>query len=168
MRSACVTSTLRTYYTWKIFNSRDSSYNMMVMCLWSWGEVDSGILVSCLPVMLKFFQHFWPKVYKVLSYRSGSRAKIGDNSRSAGTYKGRFHSRIRQKLRPSAAGSDALSKCNSAYQHEVPQHREYLTLGEVDTATMKDSETDGRALRPTAGQATKRDDLEIGSIILQH
>ena len=50
--SACVTSVLRTYYTWKVVTEPDVSYNIVVMGLWTLAEVATGVIVSCLPVFL--------------------------------------------------------------------------------------------------------------------
>ncbi|KAL9636600.1 MAG: hypothetical protein Q9204_002196 [Flavoplaca sp. TL-2023a] len=33
------------------------------MGLWTWAELTAGILVSCLPIAPRFFQHIGPKVY---------------------------------------------------------------------------------------------------------
>lgn len=165
MRSACVTTTLRTYYTWKIIHSPDGSYNTVVMGLWTWGEITAGILVSCLPVTPKFCQHLWPKVYKLLSYRSASDPKLGDKTGSPATNTGGLSARVQHTLRPAAAGSsDALSTCKNTHEHQIPHYSEYFTLGEVDTATLKESEPDERTLQPTCGHATRRDDLETGNI----
>lgn len=60
---ACVTSILRTYYTWKILNSPDVSYNVVIMGYWTIAEITTGIVVSCLPVMPKFFHHYTSKLH---------------------------------------------------------------------------------------------------------
>ncbi|KAL8800151.1 MAG: hypothetical protein Q9200_007339, partial [Gallowayella weberi] len=48
----------------------DFSYNITIMGIWTWAEITAGILVSCLPVMPRFFQHIGPKVYA--SFKSNS------------------------------------------------------------------------------------------------
>ncbi|KAF7513246.1 hypothetical protein GJ744_010642 [Endocarpon pusillum] len=60
---ACVTSILRTYYTWKIVKSPEVSYNFAIMGYWTIAEITTGIVVSCLPVMPKFFHHYTSKFY---------------------------------------------------------------------------------------------------------
>ncbi|KAL8819728.1 MAG: hypothetical protein Q9223_001916 [Gallowayella weberi] len=45
-------------------------YNITIMGIWTWAEITAGILVSCLPVMPRFFQHIGPKVYA--SFKSNS------------------------------------------------------------------------------------------------
>ena len=55
---------LRTYYTWKIVDSPDNSYQMIVMGLLEWAEMSSGIIISCFPVLLKYSSHMGPKIFK--------------------------------------------------------------------------------------------------------
>ena len=43
-------------------NSLDASYEVMFMGLWTWAEITTGIIISCLPITPKFFQYFGPKV----------------------------------------------------------------------------------------------------------
>ena len=71
--SACISSILRTYYTWKIAGSADISYNMVPVGLWATAELATGFIISCLPVIPKFFQHMWPKVSRALSVLSNFR-----------------------------------------------------------------------------------------------
>lgn len=75
--SACATSIVRTYYSFKIVQSPDVSYNTVIMGLWTWAEVTSGMVISCLPVMPKFFQHFGAKTYLSFSskFKSSSQLK---------------------------------------------------------------------------------------------
>ena len=40
------------------------------MGLWTDAELASGFIISCLPVIPKFFQHIWPKVSRTLSVMS--------------------------------------------------------------------------------------------------
>ncbi|ERF70422.1 hypothetical protein EPUS_04700 [Endocarpon pusillum Z07020] len=60
---ACVTSIMRTYYTWKVLKSPDVSYNVIIMGYWTIAEITTGIVVSCLPVMPKLFHHYTSKFY---------------------------------------------------------------------------------------------------------
>ncbi|KAK0511236.1 hypothetical protein JMJ35_005809 [Cladonia borealis] len=59
---ACITSILRTYYTWKIVTSPDITYHMAQMGLWTYAELATGVIISCLPVIPKFFQHVGGKI----------------------------------------------------------------------------------------------------------
>lgn len=65
--SACVTSTIRTYYTWKIIDSHDITYDICKMGLWTHAEISIGIIVCCLPVSPRFFQFIGPKIYGTFS-----------------------------------------------------------------------------------------------------
>lgn len=135
MFSACVTSILRTYYTWKIVKSPDVSYHMLQMGLWTEAEISTGIIISCLPVIPKFIRHFGPKVYGSLLLR----LKSTSNSRYLG------------KL-----------KVTSQFELPSPKHAlrskasEYLTLNEYHTGP-KDLNHPAEARLATA-----RDDLERG------
>ena len=57
-----MTSILHTYYSWKIYRSEDVSYNIVIVCFWATAEIAMGIIVSCLPVLPRFFQHYGPKI----------------------------------------------------------------------------------------------------------
>ena len=68
--SACVTSILRTYYTWKVDSQPDVSYNIVKMGLWTLAEVAAGVIVCCLPVLPRFFQDIGPKIHRAFSTNS--------------------------------------------------------------------------------------------------
>lgn len=74
---ACVTSVLRTYYTWKVVKEPDVSYNMILMGLWTLAEVATGIIISCLPVLPRFFRHAGPILYRAFSLGSKSSSSSG-------------------------------------------------------------------------------------------
>ena len=78
--SACVTSVLRTYYTWKVVTEPDVSYNIVVMGLWTLAEVATGVIVSCLPVLPRFFRDIGPKVYRAFSIGSKLSLLLGSAS----------------------------------------------------------------------------------------
>ena len=66
-------SIMRTYYTFRIVQSPDVSYNTIVLGMWISAEVAAGMLVYCLPIMPKFFQHYGSKIYaSTVRYKSGS------------------------------------------------------------------------------------------------
>ena len=68
--SACMSSVLRTYYTWRIVQSPDVSYYMIPMGLWTYAEISTGVFISCVPVMPRFFQHVVPKMTRAMTTRS--------------------------------------------------------------------------------------------------
>ena len=63
---------MRTYYSYQVPKSFDKSYNLELMGLWGWAELAIGIIVGCLPVTPKFFQHVGPKVLNVFASVSKS------------------------------------------------------------------------------------------------
>ena len=85
---ACVTSILRTYHTAKIFNLQDISFNNAKMGLWTYAEITIGILVSCAPVLPRFFRHCGPRVYQKVSFRRSNHRRLFSNSPFSGS-KGR-------------------------------------------------------------------------------
>ena len=62
-----MTSILRTYYTSKIDSQTDASYNIVILGLWTLAEVATGVIVSCIPVLPRFFQDIGPKMFRVFS-----------------------------------------------------------------------------------------------------
>ena len=82
-RSACISSVLRTYYTWKIVTSPDITYHMVQMGLWTYAELATGVIVSCLPVIPKFFQYMGPRIT----------AKIFNQAKLSGDYKRQLNPR---------------------------------------------------------------------------
>lgn len=67
VRSACISSILRTYYTWRIVTSPDVTYHMVQMGLWTYAELATGVIISCLPVIPKFFQYIGPRIASTIS-----------------------------------------------------------------------------------------------------
>ena len=78
--SACITSVLRTYYTWKVVSQPDVSYNILKMGLWTLAEVAAGVIVSCLPVLPRFFQDMGPKIYRAFSVRTKPSSTLGSEN----------------------------------------------------------------------------------------
>ncbi|KAG7001877.1 hypothetical protein G7Y79_00030g064100 [Physcia stellaris] len=66
----CITSTLRLYYSVRLAQSGDISYNLALMGFWSYAELSVGIVCACLPVSPRFFQFIGPKLLRIS--RSGS------------------------------------------------------------------------------------------------
>lgn len=71
--SACIAAVIRTYYTWKITQSTDFSYNLVPFGAWTYIELAIGIIISCLPVIPRFFQHFGPKLRATFSLSTASK-----------------------------------------------------------------------------------------------
>ena len=153
--SACISSIYRTYYTWKIAKSPDISYNVVPMGLWTFAELATGFIISCLPVIPKFFQHMWPKVSRALSIMSKSRDDSG--SASAPAVPADELQRDRKLQLPSL--KQTFTSVFSQTEKEDDQDAEYAILPEEMAAPRRDA---GRQLSqmPAVRLATRRDDLE--------
>lgn len=163
--SACITSILRTYYTWKIVQSPDISYNMVPMGMWTYAELSTGIVISCLPVIPKFFQHIGPKVSSALTFRSRPTKDSGVGSESAAS-----SDKVRaEKLKlPSFKHTFAsvVSRTEKEDDHELYSEQ---TLSKGEYAMLHDGPAAPRRFvtseiiqMPAAKVATTRDDLERG------
>lgn len=158
----CVTSILRTYYSFQVSKSSDKSYNLELMGLWSWAELTIGIIVGCLPVIPKFFQHAGPRVFKILSFRSNY--EIGPahalKTRDEAPKTNRFT--IIQRPFTTYVRSSISESLTDPYSPQARLHGEYLTpdnfVSSLPNATIADesTQTSGVAI------ATRRDDLEYG------
>ena len=71
--SVCITSVLRLYYSVRLAQSGDVSYNLALMGFWTYAELSVGIVCACLPVSPRFFQTVGPK----LSRMTGSGSSLG-------------------------------------------------------------------------------------------
>ncbi len=158
-----MTSILRAYYTWQIFQSRDMSYNAVNMGFWAYAEIGIGIIVSCVPVLPRFFQHFSPKLYATFASKSKSKPGSSSSPRQARSRspvvieKPRDSTESSKKLFTKGSGRrerGTLEIWNEAYHPStVEVEGEYVTLDEYDAVLPPEM---------TKGTATKRDDLESG------
>lgn len=83
------------------------------MGFWTWAEVTIGIIVSCLPVMPRFFRHCAPKASKLISRMSILRLR-GSISRPSKVEDAR--SDFERHLRESNAGN---GQWNYVTPHEM-------------------------------------------------
>lgn len=163
--SACITSILRTYYTWKIAQSPDLSYNIVPMGMWSCAELATGIVISCLPVIPKFFQHVGPKVSKALTLRSKSTGDSGNRSTPAAPSVQVRAEKL--KLPGFSTFTSLLSNTEKDTDHEMsdqetlPQE-EYIQLHGEMTIPRCDSTKELIQMAAPVKLATTRDDLEKG------
>ena len=167
--SACITSVLRTYYTWKIVQSPDISYNMVQMGMWTNAELSTGIVISCLPVIPKFFQHIGPQLSRALTSRHHKTTKEFNNSGSSTSGKSSDPVRDERLKLPSfkhtfasvlSSNRDENGDQELWSQLSLPK-KEYVILREESAVPRHDSARD-LALMPRAKVATMRDDLERG------
>lgn len=80
---ACVASILRTYYTFRIAQGPDVTFNIVVMGLGGTAELNIGVVVSCLPVLPRFVRHFGPKFTRSFSFHSASTLDANRRARFA-------------------------------------------------------------------------------------
>ena len=158
MFRACITSILRTYYTWKIINSPDITYNMIIMGLWAYAEITIGIVVSCLPVVPKFFKHIGPKIYATFSLGSMPGTLLRPKLRS--TDKTNTSSRIRQHFTKRSGGNRIPETWNDSYHSKVELKGEYITLDEYDMRQSKSSTMNGLTRTLADGSATRHEGLD--------
>lgn len=59
---ACITSIVRIYYAVRILQTSDTTYNLVLLGLWSHIEITCGIVCGCLPVLPRFFVALQPRV----------------------------------------------------------------------------------------------------------
>ncbi|KAL8792454.1 MAG: hypothetical protein Q9195_004910 [Heterodermia aff. obscurata] len=71
----CITSILRLYYSVRLAQSGDISYNLALMGFWTYAELSVGILCACLPVSPRFFQTVGPKLTSSASSLGWSKGK---------------------------------------------------------------------------------------------
>ena len=133
----------------------DVSYYMVPMGLWTIAEVSIGIIVSCLPVLPKFFQHVGPKVYKTFSFGSKSGTASEQKPKFRATISRlKTHSTWEHPLARSGGKNDVSNTWIDSYSVDAQPNGEYITLD--------DQPTDRRILDGTSTEmlSTRRDDLE--------
>ena len=159
-----MTSIVRTYYSFP--KSSDKTYVLELMGLWAWAELTIGIIVGCLPVMPKFFQHIGPKVYKTLSF--GSKNEISPAHGLKETHKTAKANAFTKIQRPFAkyvvpSVSDSLT---DPYSPQTRLHDDYLTLDKLKSSLPH--VLIARETTQPSGviNVIKRDDLEYGQNML--
>lgn len=164
---ACVTSVWRTYYAWQIFQSRDISYNVVKMGLWTYAEIAIGTIVSCMPVLPKFFRHFSPKLYATFASKSKRGSSSGNpppKSRSSvvvETPRNSAESSKRLFAKGNGGERDVSQIWNQAYHPSTVEVKgEYVTLDEYDAVLPRMGTASESDPKMGKGNATKRDDLE--------
>lgn len=136
------------------------------MGLWTYAELSTGIVISCLPVIPKFFQHIGPKVSSALRLRYKSTKNSGVEAASIIP----SDKRRAEKLKlPSFKHTFAsvLTKTEEDNDRELYNQQslpkgEYVMLHEETTIPRRDA-TRELIQMPAAKLATKRDDLETGN-----
>lgn len=124
------------YYTFRLAHSDDVSFETMKMGLWTWAELTTGILISCLPVMPRFIKHLGSKAYWALSAISKSNRKDGDESTATAIKK---ETEVLVSFqRPSGryqGGDSQLKAWADPNSHEIHPKCETVTLCNLNVAT---------------------------------
>ncbi|KAM0803966.1 hypothetical protein BDR22DRAFT_886260 [Usnea florida] len=155
---ACVSSVLRTYYTWKMVGSPDMSYNIVPVDLWTFAELATGFIISCLPVIPKFFQHIYPKVSRALGGISKSRKYSGIESAPA--IPGKEPERNLEIKLPNFKKTFASVFSHTEEEDDQTQpERKYAILSEEIVVTRPEAAMELSHM-PAARLATRRYDLE--------
>lgn len=159
---AGVTSIMRTYYTWRVVQSPDITYNLCIMGMWSYAEISIGIIVSCLPVLPKFFNNFGPTIYGSLPLKTWPVILLRRRMRSTGAT---------DKAGTSSGFRRPFTKCNGdnntseTWKNSNPSSElkgAYTKLDKYDTQPPKSAGRQSITATPINGPATRRDNLESG------
>ena len=156
--SACVTSILRTYYTWIIVESPDTSWELLPMGLWAWAELAIGIIVGCLPTLPKFFQHIGDKIYGSVSASGPGRG----SSPRIDTSKKSVLAKVKRSFAKYGVGPSVFDSWNDTYVPRTQLHDEYVILDGFDASLPKATVFSATTGNPGQGTATARVELEYG------
>ena len=140
--------------------SSDVSYNIVIMGIWTWAEITTGILISCLPIMPRFFQHLSSQVRKTFSSLSRSQSKLVHESKPT-DIKNKAGASVPSK-RPfdKYIGGGGYSGTRNDLQSQQAHHKgNYITLDEFD---VENARKVGQCSTLGGGPATKREYLETG------
>ncbi len=161
-----MTSILRTYYSFQVSKSSDKTYNLQLMGLWAWAELAIGIIVGCLPVMPRFFQHIGPKVYQTLSFGFKNEISPAHGLKDAHKKaKANAFTKIQRPfatyIRPSVSRS-----LTDTYSPETQFHDDCLTLDKLESSLPQVFIAHETVHPPGVIIATRRNDLDYGQNML--
>ena len=146
-------------------HSPDVSYNTIIMGLWTWAEIKTGILISCLPMMPKFFQHLSSQIRGTFSSISKSHSKLVHESKSTDIQnKTGVSVPFKRPFDKYIGGRGHSESWNDFHSQQAPPKGEYITLNEFDVENARNDMKAGQCsiLGEGVGHATKREDLEMG------
>ena len=118
--------------------SPDVTYHLVQMGLWTYAELATGVIISCLPVIPKFFQHLCPS----MSASICKQARVSANHRR------------RLNHRKASTHNEAACGCilphwttNSRLDHPetlsiASSHRAYLNRGDYSSNQFKIARSD--------------------------
>ncbi len=133
------------------------------MGLWADAELSIGIVISCLPVIPRFFQHIGPKLSSALKLRYKSTKDFASRPLSVTPW---YKVRAGKLSLPSFkhtftsvfSHTDRETE-NELYSQETLPQRDYVQLHEEKVIPRRDA-TRGLIQMPAAKLATPREDLE--------
>ncbi|MCJ1449718.1 hypothetical protein MMC28_000046 [Mycoblastus sanguinarius] len=159
---ACLTSILRTYYTWRVVESPDISYNIIIMGIWAYVEVTIGIIISCLPILPRFVQHFGPRIHGRFFRKSKSWSSFGNRTGSS-IIRERAETSAKIKKPTTRIGDTLLSDhWDHPYHPSAEIEGEYITLDDYDKMPPRKGATSESTPKMAKGTATRREGLENG------
>ena len=129
--------------------------------MWTYAELSTGIVISCLPVIPEFFQHVGPKLSSALTMRSKTTKHSGNESAS-----GTPSDKVRPEkfklpsFKPpfsSVVSNTEKDTDHDLYSQESLPKGEYVMLHEETALPSREL-----SQMPAARLATTRDDLERG------
>ena len=154
--SACVTSVLRTYYTWQTVETHDTSWELLPMGLWTWAELSTGIIVGCLPTLPKFFQHIGTKIHRSKSGTGSGR----ESSAATDAHSTNILAKVKRPFAKYGVGPSVCDSWNDPYSANAQLHDEYLSLDGFDPPLSQAFSASTGC--PGQGITTVRNDLEYG------
>lgn len=109
---------------------------MVVLILCAVAESAIGIIVGCLTIVPKFFQHASVKLSKALLFASKSTIKKGQESKGiSNAPRAKALTNIKRSFPKYKAGLDVTESWSDLHHSRVEYHREYLTLTEFDASS---------------------------------
>lgn len=152
---------MRVYTTWTLVQSSDVSYNAVVMGLWTIAGIYMGIIVSCLPVLPRFFRVFGPRVYKNFPFISKMGSRIESEPGRMGLTNERVvSSKFKQHSGKQSAGVSISEEWGIPYSQRIGNEGKYHSLGELDPASLAKGITRKTSPAPADGTSDTNIDLK--------
>lgn len=154
---------MRTYYSFQVSKSSDSTYNLNVIGFWALAELTVGIIVGCLPVMPKLVHHIGAKISRIFSSisRDGVSVAPGLINRNEPPKPNAF-TKIHRPFANHVGSNILESSSDTYYSPQARLHGEYLTSDRSDSLSLSAITTHEPTHPPSVVIATRRDDLEYG------
>lgn len=151
-------SVMRTYYSWRFVESLDKSYLSGPFGIWCAAELSVGIIVGCLPVMPKFYQHIAPKVMLSLQSESASNPDHDLRNRSK-TFTTSTLTKSKSFFFKHSSGLSTSELNNNPHSQ---LHGEYYTMNYFEEFQRQAKIVCGLTQVPEVEIATRRDDFKYG------